>query len=791
MLSEQTDSVWVRAEALFQKAWELDASARPAFLAESCQGDQQLRQVIEDLLRAAAEAEANPLWQESAIRNEARFMAAGNDATALGRYRLLERLGAGGMAVVYKAIRADDEFSKLVAVKIVQDNDPALTERMRQERQILAALEHPNIARLLDGGTTADGRPFLVMEYVDGDPLDRYVTRRQPGLREILELFQKVCAAVSYAHRNLIVHRDLKPANILVAADGQPKLLDFGIAKLLDGSSQRTKTGAGAMTPEYASPEQVLGSPITTASDIYSLGVILYELLSGARPYRQTASPLELAQAITGEEPLPLGSHAGRSIDADLENIVRMALRKEPGRRYVSADQLSDDLRRYMDGYPVTARTDTRGYRLARFVGRHRVSLAAAAAALVMLIALSFGMFVQWREAQRRFADVRSLSGRLIFDVYDSIQYLPGSLAARQKVAGIAREYLDRLAAGGTPDDALRLELATAYRKLGDLEGEPYGGSLNDSRAALESYHKARTLLEARRTSDLQLAVVYQQIGRIQVRSGHPDIGCDWQRKAMPLFEKAHREHPADSDATAKLAMAYLFLGQAEFGASYVGGRPSGLSMTSIYQLALGDYLRGADVVKPLLGRGEKSAEFLRIWSVAQEYATYSMWGLGDSTGDRSYYARACNYAARAVDAAERSLAANPGKLNFERTLADVECGYGESLRRAGNEPDAIRHMQRGLKLFNRLMAENRDDQELVLQAADARGGLGRLLERNQPAQAIEQYRTVLGMLTHLANANPTSMELVRLLKDTRERLAELLVRTGQRDAGEAGSRPE
>jgi serine/threonine protein kinase len=341
-------------EQLFQEASDLEAAARPAFLADACRGDERLRQAVEDLLRASTEAAANPLWQEPAMHNEARFLAASDEATTLDRYRLLERIGAGGMGVVYKAVRADDEFSKLVAVKIVRDSDPDMIGRLRQERQILAGLEHPNIARLLDGGTTADGRPFLVMEYVEGLPIDRYVAERQPPLPDLLDLFRKICAAVSYAHRNLIVHRDLKPANILVTAEGQPMLLDFGIAKLLDGSAQRTRTGAAAMTPEYASPEQVLGAPITTASDIYTLGVLLYELLSGARPYRNTASPLELARAIGTEHPQPLGTHAGRRFDSDLENIVQMALRKEPERRYASAGQFSEDL-----GLYVAPRADT------------------------------------------------------------------------------------------------------------------------------------------------------------------------------------------------------------------------------------------------------------------------------------------------------------------------------------------------------------------------------------------------------------------------------------------------
>ena len=290
MPSDQTDDFWQRVEQLFQEAWDLETPARAAFLAEACGGDQRLRDAVENLLHASTEAEANPLWNETALRNEARFLATAEDTTALERYRLIERIGAGGMGVVYKAVRADDEFSKLVAVKIVQDSDPATVGRLRQERQILAGLE-----------------------FIAGLPIDRYVAERQPPVRELLELFRKICAAVSYAHRNLIVHRDLKPGNILVTAEGQPKLLDFGIAKLLDGSAQRTKTGAGAMTPEYASPEQVLGAPITTASDIYSLGVLLYELLTGQAPFQGATLLATLEQVRSGQPAPPRRFRAGAS----------------------------------------------------------------------------------------------------------------------------------------------------------------------------------------------------------------------------------------------------------------------------------------------------------------------------------------------------------------------------------------------------------------------------------------------------------------------------------------------
>ena len=253
-------------EELFQRAWDLTAGARGAFLAAQCGGDERLRHAVEELLAASAEAESLALWKEPAMEDEARRMAAGPEESdgALERYRLLEQIGEGGMGVVYKALRADDTFWKLVAVKIVAQGmgDEARLRRFRRERQILAGLEHPHIARLLDGGTTADGRPFLVMEYVDGKPITTYLAENKPSLRATLQLFRTICSAVSYAHRNLVVHRDLKPGNILVTGDGTPMLLDFGIARLVGGEGEEAaRTIEGAMTPEYASPEQIEAQP--------------------------------------------------------------------------------------------------------------------------------------------------------------------------------------------------------------------------------------------------------------------------------------------------------------------------------------------------------------------------------------------------------------------------------------------------------------------------------------------------------------------------------------------------
>ena len=296
-----------------------------------------------------------------------------------GPYRILHALGRGGMGAVYLAERDDDQFRMTVAIKLMRSNlvTHETLERFKTERQILASLDHPNIARLLDGGAAPNGTPFVVIEYIDGEPITDYCRRHELSIRDRIRLFRKVCSAVQYSHQNLIVHRDLKPGNILVTKDGEPKLLDFGIAKLLDpAASSQTQTNARLMTPDYASPEQVRGEPVTTATDIYALGVLLYELLTGTASLqsRQTTDTYAIEQAICTEEPTR-PSTTRRELRGDLENILLMALRKEPARRYASAEQFSEDLRRYLEGYPIVARQDTWSYRTSKFVRRNKAAV--------------------------------------------------------------------------------------------------------------------------------------------------------------------------------------------------------------------------------------------------------------------------------------------------------------------------------------------------------------------------------------------------------------------------------
>jgi serine/threonine protein kinase len=544
---------WRKIREILETAIELPASERERFLEQACAGDATLRDEVESLLcHDARTGRVEPVAQHW-MRELARaidVVAPEPESTESGRrigaYVLVREIGSGGMGKVYLAERDDRHFQKRVAIKLIKrgmDTDDIL-RRFKQERQVLANLEHANIARLLDGGATGDGLPYLVLEHVDGVPIDRWCDEHRATVRERIELFLAACSAVHYAHQNLVVHRDLKPSNILVTRDGVPKLLDFGIAKVLDADGgERTLTEQRVMTPAYASPEQLRGEAITTSSDVYSLGLILCELLAGKTPFKESRRDPSTARIVRLEKPSTL---VGASVDArtvadarrvdaeslrrllagDLDTIVLAALQEDPARRYASVDHLAADLRRYLAGEPVSARPDSLGYRASKFVKRNKL-LVGAAAALLLALAVGFTTSTilyfsavrakeaenaksalaesrlhdaelaqaaeraQRELAEKRFEDVRKLATTFIFDVHYAIEALPGSLGARQLIVKTATDYLERLAGEKRDDPQLKRELAEAWLRIGDIQGARGRASFGQTEAALRSYEKA------------------------------------------------------------------------------------------------------------------------------------------------------------------------------------------------------------------------------------------------------------------------------------------------------------
>jgi eukaryotic-like serine/threonine-protein kinase len=490
MTASVSVSRWKQIEDLFQTASDLEPCRRMAFLHEACGSDAELRNEVEALL--AASHKTLGLLKRRVDEAAADLRGAALETCRLGAYRVIRLLSEGGMANVYLGARADDEYEQTVAIKVMCGalwNTRALLPRFRTERQILANLSHPNIAHLLDAGVTADGIPYLVMEFVDGIPIDEYCRRNRLTIEAILRLFVGVCSAVEYAHKNLIIHRDIKPGNILVTATGTPKLLDFGIAKLMDAAEAtphlaRTRPTERLLTPEYASPEQILGEPVTTATDVYGLGGLLYQLLSGRSPFSgRFRSPHELARQICETEPdapsaaraqatRPPDPSAVRTLKGDLDHIVLMAMRKEPARRYSSVEQLTVDIAAYLDGFPVMASNDTFAYRAGKFLKRHRLGVAAATIASVALIGVVVGMAVLSGRASRE----RLKAERQAIFLADMFRAASPHVARGRTVA--ARDLLDEgarridreLAEEPEVRASLLRTIAAAYYSLGSYD---------------------------------------------------------------------------------------------------------------------------------------------------------------------------------------------------------------------------------------------------------------------------------------------------------------------------------
>jgi non-specific serine/threonine protein kinase/serine/threonine-protein kinase len=739
------------------------------------------------------------------------------------------------MGEVYLAARGDDAFEKRVAVKVIRtDVDLGLVlQRFHEERQILARLEHPHIARLLDGGTTPDGRPFFVMEYVDGEPLREYCDERRLSVRRRLELFLSVCGAVHYAHQNLIVHRDLKPGNILVTAEGVPKLLDFGIAKLLrpdtaPADAQATITVMRLLTPDYASPEQARGEPVTTATDVYSLGVLLYELLTGHRPHglrgqspeevlaavREEAptAPSEVirrpetAPAVAGGPPATVEAIAARretrpeqlrrQLAGDLDTIVLMALRKEPARRYGSVEQLADDVRRHLSGRPVRARPDTLAYRAGKFVRRHRVSVAAAALVLLSLVAGIAGTAWQARvagieraRAERRFEDVRQLANAFIFDVHDAIVTLPGATHARQVVVTKALEYLDRLDREAGGDRALQEELATAYQRVGDVQGLPDAPNVGDYQGALASYERALALREAVAGEDPKtrraVSVVLNRIGRLRLflgdrggaletlrrsariaeelatagtagarrdlmvtniilsdvllETGEVAAAIERYRRVVVLAEQLHREK-GDEGARRDLGVAYDYTARALRDA---GRLEEALEMAG----------RGLAIDRALAVSGADDINVRRDLGVSLQRVGHLQARLGRLS-------EAVATLTEAVAVGRALLALDAADADALHGVSVSEFHLAEALARRKDFPAALVHHRRGLALTEGLMGK----ESAATYRADRAESLWRmgavLAALGQPAAAAEATREAVELAEALVRENPDDVEL-------------------------------
>ena len=741
-----TPEHWQRVKELVGQALEIDPAQRPAFLAQACAPNPSLLADVERLLAAEQRAgsvflnEPAPLQLVQPDSEQASDRRIGQ---VFGPYKIVSVIGEGGMGTVYRATRADDQYQKEVAIKLVHaGKDSAFVVfRFKNERQILAALDHPNIARLLDGGTTFDGVPYFAMELIEGQPIDAYCVLHHLSIDARVKLFLDVCSAVQYAHRRLIVHRDLKPGNILVTAEGVPKLLDFGIAKILDaGVSQpidQTTISLQILTPAYASPEQVRGEPITTSSDVYSLGVVLYELLTGIQPYRVASRTAEsMARAIREQEPIRPStavrrmSSAAQGADADgkcethssaglpdspeklskrlagdLDNIVLMALRKEPDRRYASVEQLAEDLRRYMDNLPVHAAKDTLSYRTRKFIARHMAAVVAGFSIATILVG---ALLVTLREAriarqervraEQRFNDVRKLANSLMFDIHDSIQGLPGSTAARKMLVDRALTYLDSLARDPGSDASLQRELAAGYDKVGDVQGSPYSSNLGDTKGALESYRKALAIRQQLAKSNpanaldaLSVARSQRNVAGVAANRADPDA-VEQSKQALAFAESVLKKAPGNPPAFAEVQIDHDMLA-----------------------------------------------------------------GILDGAGD---FQQALEHTQAELPMIEARSNAAPASRGLKSGIAIVECRIGYELTRLGRRQEAQQHFLRGLQISESLASTPNDVERKRIYALGLRWFAEHLLMQGDVSGGLRAYRQAAVIVEPLAAADPKDLEL-------------------------------
>ena len=792
-----TPARWQEVKAVLGDALEkADSVERADFLLRRCADDTALLREVDSLL-------TRPQERLEACATEVRLSADDEEDHAIGRrigaYRIVRELGRGGMGAVYLAARADDEFQKEVAIKLLKRGTDTneVVRRFRAEREILARLEHPHIARLLDGGTTDDGLPYFVMEYVVGARVTDYCFALNLDVSERLRLFIKICSAVQFAHQNLIVHRDLKPANILVTAEGEPKLLDFGIARLVAPESenaQHTIHAERRLTPAYASPEQVRGDAVTTVSDVYSLGALLYELLTGRSPHRfehKNPAPTELWRVVGETTPVrpslvATAANLRRRLRGDLDNILLTALRKEPHRRYTGVTAFAADLQSHLARKPVSARSSTVGYRVRRFYQRNKVAtLAGVFAALALLAGTALSLWSaqrarsEARRAERNFQDVRRLANSVLFEFDDAIATLPGATTVRRAMVNRALDYLDRLAAEAERDGTLQLELAQAYLKIGDAQGKPYHANLGDAPGAERSYAKAARIATPLATAEKGTptsgarrvkAVALSSLASVQTRSRRPAQAQENHAAVLALGQELLHDAPAHTnDWRRLLILSNLGLGDVVQAGNHLRSDPA------LHRTSLAHYRSALALAEELVAEAPDS-EIDRL-HLARSYArvAVSLSELARAESDETKYQEAIRLHLEIREIFLGLIRKNPENSQYKRNLADdlvmtanARLLVGKDLAVAADECAQALAVQDALAATDPSNAEAQQDLGFAHLIA------GRVNEaQGSRADAAEHYQKSLQILERLVQRNPGNVETAFDLQRARQGLAQ------------------
>ncbi len=790
-------------DELFARAVNLSPAECEKFLQERAAEHGAANGVLDEvkaLLTNYRRADAKQFLNQPLVTDRSQTF---HDGAQFEGYRIIQLIAEGGMGEVYLA--EHDQLKRKVALKRIKGHATRdIVRRFHSERQILANLKHPNIAQLYEAGATAEGLPFFVMEYVDGKPITEFVGAGDLSLNDRLKLFRTVSSAVSYAHQNLIIHRDIKPGNILVTETGEPKLLDFGIAKLLaeGGEQDATATMFRALTPQYASPEQIKGEPISTESDVYSLGVLLYELLTGQRPYKLKGNTAaEITKAICEQEPTRPSSVVsgqrsvvrseeqsgkGKSVEqlttdngqltnrqsaignrqlkGDLDNIILKALRKEPARRYASVEQFSEDIRRYLAGLPVTAHKGSFTYRATKFVKRNRIAVAAAALIVIVLAGGIIATTVEARRANRRFNEARQLAHTILFDYHDEIAALPGSTKVRERMVKDALQYLDNLSKDAGNDISLLREVAAGYERVAAVQGGVAmsvrgqilsSSNLGDMPGALQSLNKAVAIREkvfAMKPADKdvrqELSYCYTAIGFLYLLNGPPDKAVEYQLKGLPMMEALLAADPENEDLQYKLWNMYL-------GIAKSLGNPAVPNLGDTAGAM--QYMNKAKVVGDrLLATYPTNREYMRMQGATYNAFAQMYVGLGKQRDALENFQQAA--------AIDRTLVKENGTdTHYQRELAVQLGNVGNvMLELHEDQTAAIGTLKEALSIYESMLAADPNDAANQRNTAVGHRNLASALDTIDTAAARANYDKALEMFSNLVAKDSNNADFRR-----------------------------
>ncbi len=775
---------WDQVKQILHEAADLPAATRLAYVEQASGGDPDIMAEVESLLASFDQAEA--FLEDAPIKLGAFADSPLEDKFEgrwIGEYHVAKLIAQGGMGSVYLAEKQMDGVPLQVALKVIRftGNHEYLARRFRLERQILARLAHENILRLIDGGVTGDGLPYIVTEYLDAQNLEEWLASAKPSLSTRLDLFQRICDAVAYAHRNLIVHGDLKPSNILVTRDGTAKLVDFGIARLLQAkdttdpnAAQPTITMSGALTPWWASPEQLRGEPLSIESDCYELGRILFFILCGKPPFDFSGMSTQdiLDRLKHHAPPKPSEVSGDARLAGDLDNIAFKALEFEREQRYRGADVLGNDIERHLQSRPVSARPHTVAYRLQKFVRRNRGSVVMAGSAGVALALAIATALYQAREARRnyesareKFFQLRSLANTLVFDADDALAQLPGATPVRAKLVKSALGYLDELSRQDGKDARLKEELAGAYEKIGDILGRPGTQNLGQVGEALQSYRKSESLREEIRKQSKQpaeflaatehLAESYAKLSATLRATGDTATALGYERKALGMRQALYEGDPANVGKKRSLA-----------------GNLTTLS-GSLSQLG-----QWASVI-------ETRGEALKTW---EEIAAQDPANVGDQRSLGLALARmgsieqhenrlkdSLAHYQRALTVNLAVLARDPGNVQYRLTAGAAHTNYGSILHRLGRWTEALEGYRKGRVFYEAVTkADEREVRSKTLLQTNRVNTVRTLLSLKQTDVALKMAEIALRERTRLSALNPANAGAQGEVAEAHELLGEV-----------------